>query len=313
MTRNISLDILKVILALLVVGIHTAFLADYSALGNYLTTEGICRLGVPIFVLINGFYFYNITANQKYNVWFKRILSLYLFWLFIYGYYWFESVDGILSFLKYLLLGYAHLWYIPGVIGAAIITIFIKDKSVKFLIFLMLLTFIIGATIQYAGNYHLSSDKDIDKILNTVYSNRNFLFFAFPFFIMGFLMNKYNILKKITLQSLYIPAVIGFVLLLAEAYYNFSNPARSGGFDMYYSLIISAPTLFMLFMKMEFKSEKNIALYSSGIYFVHPFILFQLKEYFTITQTPITLVVIIASYLVTIVLIKLSSRFKFIL
>ena len=39
--RNITLDILKLVLAFMVVGIHAEFLADISILGQYLTVNGI--------------------------------------------------------------------------------------------------------------------------------------------------------------------------------------------------------------------------------------------------------------------------------
>ena len=53
MQRNSTLDILKFIMAIMVVGLHARFLFETSSLGYHLTVQGIFRLAVPIFLLIN--------------------------------------------------------------------------------------------------------------------------------------------------------------------------------------------------------------------------------------------------------------------
>ena len=85
--RSLSIDILKVILALMVVGIHSGFLEDISALGRYLTVSGLFRMAVPIFFVINGFYFFSVPP-EKISHWFKRVIQLYLFWTIVYIGYW---------------------------------------------------------------------------------------------------------------------------------------------------------------------------------------------------------------------------------
>lgn len=315
MERNISLDILKVILALLVVALHTSFLKDLTSIGKFLVCEGVCRIAVPIFILINGFYFYNITINKKYSIWFKKILFLYIFWMLIYSYFWFIKVDNIFIIIKTIFFGYFHLWYLPGIMGAAVITYFTKDLRVEYLFFLVVFTFIIGVTLQYSANYHLINNIKIDKFLNDADTHRNFLFFVFPFFMIGFLMNKYTILEKINIKILLVITIIGFLLLLLESYYNYLNfKFINQSFDMYYSLIISAPFIFMIFMKIDgFKGYTNLSLYSSGIYFAHPFVFLALRRFFVDNETILTFITICLSYLISIFLIVLNKKFKIIL
>ena len=57
MSRNIALDILKLSMAFMVVGLHAGFLGDFTSLGQYLTVNGLFRIAVPIFLIINGFIF----------------------------------------------------------------------------------------------------------------------------------------------------------------------------------------------------------------------------------------------------------------
>lgn len=50
LTRNISLDVLKLTMAFMVLGLHAGFLSDYSKSGEFLFVNGIFRIAVPIFL-----------------------------------------------------------------------------------------------------------------------------------------------------------------------------------------------------------------------------------------------------------------------
>lgn len=58
MGRQISLDIFKLLMSFMVVGLCAGFLGDVDLLGEYLAVNGIFRLAVPTFLVINGFYFF---------------------------------------------------------------------------------------------------------------------------------------------------------------------------------------------------------------------------------------------------------------
>ena len=51
MERNLSIDILKVILAIAVVFLHTRIFYDLSTLLSHVFVQGIFRLAVPIFIV----------------------------------------------------------------------------------------------------------------------------------------------------------------------------------------------------------------------------------------------------------------------
>ena len=57
MERNVSLDILKLSMAFMVVAAHARFLSEISPLGEYLTVNGLFRIILPVFLIINGFFF----------------------------------------------------------------------------------------------------------------------------------------------------------------------------------------------------------------------------------------------------------------
>lgn len=298
----------------MVVGLHAGFLSSETSMGSYLTVNGVFRIAVPIFLLIGGFYFYIAVSKGNTTTWLKRILSLYVFWTAVYSIFWFRLDLSFIGFIKTLIIGYFHLWYLPGMLGAAILVIFINKLPAKAMFFLICITFVIGVVIQYSGNYHLFENTELDIWFNFHWVHRNFLFFAFPFFCIGFLIHKYKIHEKITLKSSIILSCIGLFLLLTESYINYIEPSRDGGFDNFVSLLVVSPSIFILFMNINYQGKsKELALYSTGVYFIHSFFLSIYNMYWDFNETVLTLIVILSSIFVTFFLIQLNQRFKFIL
>lgn len=317
MNRSLSVDILKILLACLVVGIHSGFLEDFSTLARYLTAGGVFRIAVPIFFVINGFYFFSV-PQDRIATWFKRVLLLYLFWTLFYIGYWFrmETVNlfEIARVIKTLLVGHEHLWYLPAMMGAAAVLLVVKKFSTQLLLATALFLFAIGLSIQYLGNYHVFSDSRIDKLLNVLWLYRNFLFFAFPFFTFGYLLRRTEIYKQLSLQLVTTLAIGGLLLLLLEVYLDFKLQPALEGFDIFLFLILACPLVFILALKFEIKGDsKTLALYSTGIYFIHPLFISLISARVDLGGTLLTFVVIGLSTAASWLLIKINSKVKFIL
>mgnify|MGYP002150083267 CR=1 FL=1 len=314
LNRNVSLDILKIVLAFMIVGIHAGFLSSLTSAGSYLTVNGVFRIAVPIFLLIGGFYFYAAILKGKASDWLKRVLYLYIFWMLFYSIFWLNLDFSFLGFAKIMIIGYYHLWYLPGMLGAAILVVVLNKLPLGVMIFSICITFIIGVIIQYLGNYHVCKNSDVDRWFNIYWVHRNFIFFAFPFFSIGFLINKYELHAKISLKQSIICSFIGMLLLLFESYLNYIVPSRDGGFDNFGSLLIISPAIFILFMKINYQGRsKELALYSSGVYFIHIFLLRVYKNHTDFDGTVLTIIVFLSSVFVTYFLIRVNRRFKFIL
>jgi hypothetical protein len=315
MHRNISLDYLKLILAFMVVGIHTGFFSETNIMIAYLTKNGLFRIAVPTFLLINGFYFYFYFVQNKSYEWIKRIFYLYITWTVIYSYLWFKiSQISLIYILKIIIIGYFHLWYLPGMIGAAFLLIFIERFNNKSLLFsLIIFTFLSGIIIQYSGNYHLFNNINVDKVLNVSWISRSFLFFSFPFFSIGFLINKYEIYKNISLRYIVFILLIGIVLLVFESNFNYSH-LNMIGFNNLVSLIIICPVVLILFLKVGVSGRnKNITLYSSGVYFVHIVFFTFFHDLTLLRGTSLTAVTLVSSLLASTILIKINKKYKYIL
>ncbi len=314
MNRNIALDFLKIALAFMVVGLHAGFLSSTTPMGSYLTVNGIFRIAVPIFLLIGGFYFYTAIAKGKAAYWIKRVLYLYIFWMLFYSYFWFNTELTLWWFIVSIAIGYYHLWYLPGLLGAAILVALLKDLPKKIAISAILVTYIIGVAIQYSGNYHFFENTDLDQWFNYNFTHRNFIFFAFPFFFTGFLIRKFEIHKKISLKSSIILTCIGFLLLITESFLNYTNPLMNGSFDNFASLLFVCPAVFILFLNLNYQGvSKELALYSTGVYFVHILFLITYNKMSIFNDAMLTIVVIISSIIATYFLMKINKIFKFIL
>ena len=317
MNRSLSVDILKIILACLVVGIHSGFLQDVSSLARYLTAGGLFRIAVPIFFVINGFYFFSV-PQERIAFWFKRVIQLYLFWTLFYIGYWFrmETVNlfEIARVVKTLLVGHEHLWYLPAMIGAAAVLLCVKKFSTPVLLVAALVLFAIGLAIQYIGNYHLLANPTLDKAFNLLWLYRNFLFFAFPFFTIGYLLRKTELYKKISMPMVVVMALAALLLLAIEIYCDFKFQPALEGFDIFLFLILACPLVFMMALKLDIPGDsKTLALYSTGIYFIHPLFISLITARVDLGGTLLTFVVIGLSAVAAWLLIKINSRVKFIL
>lgn len=316
--RNISLDVLKLAMAFMVVGLHARFLSEISNLAEFLFVNGIFRVAVPVFFIINGFYFYSTLIKKKEYEWFKKVGILYLVWMTFYSYFWFNlpemSISAIFDLITKFIIGYQHLWYVSGMIGAALIILLLRKLSTSFIITSVVISFVIGVLIQYAGNYHLLQGSYFDIAFNKTWVHRNFLFFAFPFFTIGFFINKYSLCNVISNKINLVGIFVGVILLIIESYVNYYQPFRDGAFDNYLSLIFLCPLIFIYFQRNHIAgTSKEISLYASGIYFIHSFVLTVLKTFLDYKGVTLTLLGITISALISFFLIKVNKRIKVIL
>ena len=314
-TRNLILDSFKVLLACMVVGLHSGFLNDISQAGNFLTVNGVFRIAVPIFFIINGYYFASISSTERLIKWVKRVFYLYACWMLFYAYFWFRpssfSFIELIKFVKNLVIGYWHLWYLPGMIGAGILTFLFKGK-VRLGIALSFICFVLGVSIQYLGNYHVFSAPILDKLANMTFIHRNFLFLGFPFFYMGFVIKNNGLFKETNRKLLLTVSILGAGLLLGESWYNYSNPQNDGGFDNYLSLGLICPSLVLFAMRSKLTTEgKNLALISTAIYFIHPFWVLVVHKFTVLGGTTTTFSCILLSVLSSFLLIKVQKKEKF--
>ena len=314
--RNLSLDLLKIVLALMVVALHANVFIEEQALLNYLSVQGIFRIAVPIFLFINGFYFYSIVAKQDIQKWLLRIVYLYLFWMLFYCYFWFKPLSHPFETLIKVVFGFQHLWYLVGMLGGGLLTYMLSQRY-KTGALLACFALSIGVVIQYIGNYNLATSETLNNLFNEDYIHRNFLFLGFPFFYMGYLCRVYQepLQKIYTSRYQGLLIVIGLSILLLESLANFYIAGNErDGFDNYLALLITTPLIGLATIQSKLTTTNaQLGLLSSGIYFIHPFWLIFLKKINLNDQALLFIFASICSVISAYGLIHINKRLKFIL
>mgnify|MGYP002566027131 FL=1 len=263
MQRNFSIDILKSIAALLVICIHTGYPSVFK---DYIIA--FCRIAVPLFLLISGYYYQLVIDRKKVLSYYKKILALTFFSSVFYF-----VADGVeLGYLrtfrwdKMLMFSFPvagdHLWYLFSLINVLVILALcyrIKNKLYYLTPFLLL------------GNYALS-------FFPKFWFYRNFLFTSLPYFLLGMYIYKYNesifaLVKKKTLVYIFI---IGLILQCFEVFlYKYWGLIYVR--DHYLMTFLLSIMLFSYALVVKIQKENVLSVigkkYSAYIYIFHIFIL----------------------------------------
>lgn len=306
MNRNLLVDTAKVLLALMVVGIHSALFADLPGPASHLLVEGVFRLAVPIFFVFNGYYLADGIQNGKpiYSL-IKKILLLYVFWMLVYAPLYAYVADEapwvtVRRLLRTLLTGYFHLWYLIAMVYAILLLRAMRNWSRARLAAAGLGLFAIGAALQYL-NYYTNANLPI-------WLYRNGLFVGLPFMLAGYLIR--------TDQRRYPPAQIalalsaGLSMLLAESVLSNTYGRVGHGVDIYFSLIVTAPATAMLLLRFTSTiNSDRVSKLSGGVYFIHP-LMMSLVFYFSKTALPSWVLFLATSLLCLLAFVPLYSLSK---
>lgn len=285
--KNISrqdyqgLNVLKFICAFLVVQIHIP-----SAFQNQLAP--ICRIAVPCFFIITGFFYYDYIQEDNFAKMKKSIIkilkliavsNLIYFLYYIIGHckLWYMIVDKFVSpdfYIQFFFVGDSlgiHLWYLNSLIQALLV-VYLVTKYYKFnnLLWIvpigLFLNLILGTYSTFCGLDFLSSSTHI-------VINRNFVTIALPMVLIGCLLRKnlavikgikYNTIAIITL-FLFFCSFIEFILL----------GEMGGNGNLNIVTIPLAVMAFILFSRIRVNNKWiNIIAYlgknhSSNIYILH--------------------------------------------
>lgn len=305
MGRNLTIDVLKIVLAFFVVFLHMNFLKErYPAL-SYILVNGLFRIAVPVFLVITGFYFFHIDTSKKLKKWLFRTFILYAVWMIIYISYWKDNEQILLT----VIFGYHHLWYLIGTFFSGIILFFLKNINSKLLISIAVSFFLLGYGVQVLGNLHYFENEN-DSVLNMYLLYRNFLFVCFPFLTIGFLISKHQIdLSEYRNTSLLV--ILSILCVVAEAFFNY-RIISSESTDILFSLIFASPLLFLYCQKIYIKTtSKILAALSTAIYVVHPLIM--KSEFYKDIESCKILVFIAILIPVSIALVYLNRKLKYLL
>lgn len=298
----------------MVVGLHARLLEDFSPKLGYVLVNGIFRVAVPLFLLINGYYLYAALRGGNLRKWLTRVLSLYAFWMLVYAPFWALPLDvspfGIAQTAQKMIFGYHHLWYIVGMAGGGIVLYATRGAPLYAQALISLALFLVGVGVQYAGALDVYAGT-IDRILDANWSHRNALLFAYPFMFLGMAIRACDVDRNIGGRQVIVAVAAGLVLLIAESLRNFEQGVGLLGFDNLASLMLFCPAAFIATLKLGGNWDSRIlAKLSSGIFFVHPLFLMVLSAH---ESHAAFLGAVLFSASASVLLIKLSKKLSFVL
>lgn len=307
MSRNLTLDILKIVLAFFVVGLHGSFLLDINPEIGYVLKQGVFRSAVPIFLIISGYYFHKMNSVEKELKFIGRLFFLYLIWFIIYIPFFYQKFDAPLCFNGFF-NGNHHLWYIIHAVYALFILSLLKRCNARTQITIIALCAVIGLILQYNNSYDFFQVKELKDIV--IY--RSSLFFCLPFIYIGFAIHQFQI-KAVHPSWI----IVGLILVCVESYLN--EIGAKGSFDILISLYFFCPVVFLWAIHSKKKTDlKFISQISVAIYLVHPY--FQRENplgYFVSDiynqYTLLTLSSFGLSFCSSFILILLNKRLKYLL
>lgn len=281
---KIGIDKFRIIAAILIIAIHIFPLASINETLDFIFTHVICRIGVPFFFMITGYFVLPkaIEDRKKLLKYTLKIIKIYTICIILYlpiNLYagQIQSLT-ILEILKNILINgtFYHLWYFPAVILGIWITYFlIKHLNKRLSLIIISILYIIGI---FGDSYFGISKQStiISKIYNAIFMvadyTRNGLFFAPMFINLGYIFN--NIKNKISQNKSAIFAIISMFFMIFEGiilkHFNIQKHD-----SMYFILV---PTMFFLFnilVQNNNENNKKIRNIATIIYVIHPmFIIF---------------------------------------
>ena len=269
--RSRAVDVLKLVLAFMVVGIHANPFAPLGRTAILLTGDGLFRLGVPIFLLFNGYFLHAAVLKQRGWGYVKHAAQLYVLWMLLYlPLYWpLLAARGPWQNLRTLLFGYWHLWYLAGMVMAAALVVAIAQWSSRALIWVTAASFLGGLGVTYGMAFDLiAPNKAIfsDPLL----ANRNPLVLCLPFMLAGFLFARESVVDRLRTPWLQTAALLGVALVLAESLLLARFAIKGVAHDNMIALGIAAPALMLLALKTPGSlGTRVLSDYASGIYFIH--------------------------------------------
>ena len=224
--RNNSIDIFRLVCALLVVVIHTHPFADQNEIVGFIAVDVLPRMAVPFFFCVSGYYYHNALQRNgtiAIHETFFKALKIYTLWsipYFIRDAFVFLgngslSLKGLMFefLLNFFVLGSAyHFWsFVALLYSILFIGLIYKTRKLKLLLAISWLLYALRllGTSYYALGISLPVIQDI--ISATWFESfSRIVLMGFPMFMSGVLVGRFKNIKQI--RKCWIASIIGFFL-----------------------------------------------------------------------------------------------------
>ena len=307
---NATIDIVKLIMSILVVGIHTELFGF-----NVWLDRGfgiITRLCVPFFFIASSYFFWR--KEKKLTAYLIRLTSMYVIWSLIYlplDFSGLKNTSVLNIFLRYFWYGNEHaLWYLCGSIVGMLLTYALYtafNKKHKLVFFISVLFLFVGCLLStYAPLFY--------KVLTvkeyTTFNCRNGLFYAFPYVAMGMIIAKAEAeasTKSISNTKLIVGLIISMFFLMVESVL-FVIVFNTASTILWMSVLPTSYFLFKLIKNTNIQIRKSITIFirklSTLIYLCHGLFIILFNQMKTIQ---FFFFVLLCSMFLSVIIITLSK------
>lgn len=320
MERLKYLDYFKVLLALMVVGLHAEVFGGRESLLGYLLVNGVFRIAVPVYFLINGYFLQkSFSVEAGLGAWFYRVFWLYVVWALVYLPFYFPSDYSFREvglFFVNVFVGYWHLWYLVATLLGGVFLYRARNVGVLLSSLMAIAFFLVGWSIQVSRAYGFVSDPLLAKVVSQSWVSRNFLFVGFPFLTIGALIFRcQDVVNKIPLRNIVFFSFLGLALLLCESFVNYqAQGLYKANFDVMLSLLLVCPAVFLVFLRLSGSGGwADAGKFSSALYLVHPAVLLMLSGLLGRDYQWYVPVVYFVSAVLALVVLFSRSRIRFLL
>jgi surface polysaccharide O-acyltransferase-like enzyme len=297
--RNLAVDALKLVMAVMVVAIHVDPLAPLGRIVSLLTVDGIYRVAVPVFLIFNGWFMAPaLTAGKGWAV-VRRAALLYATWMLIYTPIWAPVVadDSVPQVLRFLAFGYLQLWYLSGLAMAAALMVLLNRMPNPALAALALLLLATGTALTLLIATGAWTPGPLFALPISPY--RNGLVLCFPYLAIGVLMARLDLPARVPRPAAWAVVTAGLVLLAVETLAIGTLPV-SVLHDSLGSLVLLAPALALLALQSPARTaSRALADHASGLFFQHMFLVAVLRRNTDLNTTASFLLTIAGCVLLT--------------
>lgn len=304
--RNYSIDLLKIILAFLIVLHHTP--APFHDVIQPITT-----CAVPTFFMISGFLIFRKEISFKRimkNA--VRIMKIFCWALLIfYIWFWMRHGEPYVPNLKDICLMIfvnneplsGHLWYLMAYAYALIIIAMLELKGkIQWLRYIAISGLVLYFLFDIWHIYY-----NVPKYLTLVYCFRNFFFTAIPMMFVGTMILKLNPFRTRIIVTLLI--VFSICALIEINKFHVNHIA-----DVYFFTIPLSFILFSLFVKCEIRKPNLFTKWgekhSLYIYILHPIIIKLLTNEFGRDTCFVGIVAFALTLLVSVLYVAFKEKVK---
>ncbi|MBL4929213.1 acyltransferase family protein [Fuscibacter oryzae] len=271
MDRRLSVDLLKILLAVMVVGIHANPVKPLGHDAVLLTGQGLYRLSVPTFFVINGYFLHPVTLAGGTGRYVRRLLWLWVLWTALYLPGWWGLFDSPVwgQAVQTMLIGWWHLWYLPALAMAAAMAALVRGWTLRAQLALMAVTFGLGLGLVYGSALGIVV-RPAWFVADSAAMWRNGVLMGFPFLMAGWLIRQTDFGTGWSTGTVATLAGVGILGVLIETLALDRLFPRGVSHDMMLSLALACPALLLLALRFARQSRnRNLGTYANGIYFLH--------------------------------------------